>query len=115
MYHKLVFPALMCLCLGCLDNGAAQRPAVNPNNPNIHNPNTPTVVVPSSALFATIAEDIDGSRIADTVELSKIVVTLFRDGRLDRAGFDRFTQAFPTAASKQRALTADDAKTLRGL
>lgn len=108
------FAVLVCLfAAGCLDNGIAQKPA-NPNRPDPQ-PSTPSVVVPATTLFGVLAEDVDAGRIADTIELSKIVVTLFRDNRLDRAGFDKFTQAFPTAASKQRALTADDAKTLRGL
>lgn len=113
MKRNTFFAALVCLCVvGCLDNGM-QKPA-NPNRPEPQ-PSVPSSVVPSSALFAVLAEDIEANRIADTVELSKIVVTMFRDNRLDQAGFSKFTQAFPTAASKQRALTADDAKTLRGL
>ena len=120
MSRKTLLASLLSLvvCVGCLDNGPIQKPT-NPNNPNNPNtPNTPDVkvgTVPASAIFSVIAEDIEGSRISDTIELSKIVVTLFRDGRLDRPGFDKFTAAFPTAATKQRALTPDDAKTLRGL
>ena len=98
------------MCIGCLNPNSLVKPK-DGNTPSINQ------TVDAGALFQSLADAIDGKTLHDSATMARIVSIHKRNGWIDGDAEAKFDSAFPDAAnqSKQRDLTADDAKTLRGI
>lgn len=110
-------PLILAVALvGC---NVARKP-IDPNQPigPDNKPKPGPIVVSKSldrgAYCESLASEIESGELTSHVRLCQIIMSHSRAGRIDQATFDAISAAFP-AATKERQLTADDAKTLRGL